>query len=368
VPNFDRLNKVLVLEGEPDHVPFYELFADTEIMEAITGDSVPEINLTDGKVNIDAVVTYVRVTVKFYKKLGYDYVPIFIPGFLPRNNVLFADDTAERASAKRRWQDENRGIIKTVEDIDQYQWPDPNKVQESYLALYEFVKSILPDGMKIVANTPGGVLENVMWLMGAVPFFKALYSDPRLIRQLFEKVGKLISFCCGLASEGEIVGAVALGDDMGYKGGLMISPETLRKYVFPWQKRCVEEVHKHGKPFILHSCGDLKAIMDDLIDYVGIDAKHSYEDSSYPVIEYKKRYGDRIAILGGVDMDKLSRMPNKDFQAYVQKILFECAPGGGYCLGCGNSVANYVKLENYLTMLETGRKYGKYPLRIGDPL
>ena len=49
--------------------------------------------------------------------------------------------------------------------------------------------------------------------------------------------------------------------------------------------------------------------MNDLIDYVKIDAKHSYEDSSYSVAEYKKLYGDRIAILGGIDMDKLSRNP-----------------------------------------------------------
>jgi len=73
----------------------------------------------------------------------------------------------------------------------------------------------------------------------------------------------------------------------------------------------VNAAHKHGKPFILHSCGNLKLVMNDLIDYVGIDAKHSYEDSSYPVTEYKRTYGERIAILGGIDMDKLSRMPKR---------------------------------------------------------
>lgn len=130
-----------------------------------------------------------------------------------------------------------------------------------------------------------------------------------------------------------MVGAVSMGDDIGYKTGPMISPSFLRKYIFPWHKRCVEEVHRRGKPFILHSCGNLKIIMNDLIEYVKIDAKHSYEDVSYPAVEYKKLYGDRIAILGGIDMDKLARMPSLEFEKYVKNILSKCAPGGGYALG-----------------------------------
>ena len=97
--------------------------------------------------------------------------------------------------------------------------------------------------------------------------------------------------------------------------------------------------------------------MNDLIEYVKIDAKHSYEDASYPVVEYKKLYGDRIAILGGIDMDKLARMPSLEFEKYVKNILSKCA------LGCGNSVANYIKLENYLLMLKIGKIYGRYPVK-----
>jgi uroporphyrinogen decarboxylase len=103
--------------------------------------------------------------------------------------------------------------------------------------------------------------------------------------------------------------------------------------------------------------------MEDLINYVGIDAKHSFEDTSYPVTEYKELYGDRIAILGGVDMDKLSRAPLDEFVEYVKDVIRRCAPGGGYALGCGNTVANYVKLENYLAMIRIGKKYGRYPVK-----
>jgi uroporphyrinogen decarboxylase len=34
-----------------------------------------------------------------------------------------------------------------------------------------------------------------------------------------------------------------------------------------------------------------------------------------------------------------------------------CLPGGGHCLGSGNSIANYVPLDNYLAMIDEGRCY-----------
>lgn len=109
-------------------------------------------------------------------------------------------------------------------------------------------------------------------------FFEGVLEFARLI---VRGGRKNISYSYGLAADGEMAGAVVVGDDMGYKSGPMISPEFLKRYVFHWQKRCVDYVHEHGKPLIPHSCGNLGLIVDDLIDYLGIDAKHSCEDS-YP--------------------------------------------------------------------------------------
>jgi uroporphyrinogen decarboxylase len=380
--NFDRLEKVLRLEGEPDRVPFYDLFADPEVIEAVTGRSLPTqltpsgtsrmLTLPSDQMKtaakwhpeiIENIENSFRVQVNFYSKLGYDYVVLHFPSPFPRWNFMLADDTAPLTRYKRIWQDENKGTVENREDFEKYMWPSLDEIEDACTLLLSIMKKVLPQGMKIIPLTPGGVLENVMWLMGAVNFFKALYMDRSLIEDMFRKIGPVISFYCDICSEDESVGAISMGDDMGYKTGPMISPELLRKYVFPWQKKCAENAHKHDKPFILHSCGKLNLVMNDLIEYVGIDAKHSYEDVSYPIAEYKKLYGDRIAVLGGIDMDKLARAPIEDFGRYVRDVISVCAPGGGYALGCGNTVANYIQLENYLLMLNIGRKYGKYPIR-----
>jgi len=75
------------------------------------------------------------------------------------------------------------------------------------------------------------------------------------------------------------------------------------------------------------------------------------------VWEAKSKYGDRVAVLGGVDVDKLCRLRTNSLRAYVRQILERCAVGGGYALGSGNTITNYTPIENYLAMLEEGEKY-----------
>jgi len=344
-PDFNRLKKVLLRQGEPDIVPFYELYADKEIMEAVTGKPLTPETL-----------------VEFYYKTGYDYVTSDMK-FAYKTYRNETADTAYLSRGERDFVENNKGMIETRKDFDAYEWPT---IDESVASHINQVIRYMPSGMKTILHTCGGILEHVMMLMGYVPFSFALCEDEQLVWDMFEKIGtnhvKAIKTCLDNTDLSK-VGAVVMGDDMGFSTSTMISPEHLRKYVFPWQKKVVELVHSYDLPMILHACGNLEAVMDDLIDYVGIDAKHSYEDKIMPVTEAKKKYGNRIAILGGVDMNFLCTSSEEEVRQYTRRVIAECAPGGGYALGTGNSVANYVPLENYLAMLDEGRKMGVYPIR-----
>jgi len=83
-----------------------------------------------------------------------------------------------------------------------------------------------------------------------------------------------------------------------------------------------------------------------------------WEDVIQPITEAKALYGDRIAVLGGIDMDLLARGTEAAVRARVREVLDACAPGGGFALGSGNTVANYVPVGNYLAMLDEGWRYG----------
>lgn len=168
----------------------------------------------------------------------------------------------------------------------------------------------------------------------------------------------MYDFYAGLIDTDEI-GALWLGDDLGFTTSTLISPKDIRRYVLPWFKKLGELAHAHGKTFWLHCCGNVydPGIINDLIEDVHLDAFHSFQDPILPVAEFQRRYGDHLAALGGVDLDKLCRLDETSLRIYVRDILDQCMPRGRFALGSGNTIANYVPAEHYLWMIEEGQRW-----------
>jgi uroporphyrinogen decarboxylase len=291
--------------------------------------------------------------IRFWHGLGFDcfwQAPLVN---LVNMITLASEDTAINPRAARGWVDENEGAITSWKDFESYPWPRPEDTD--YYPL-EYAAENLPEGMALAAST-GGVLEPVMWLMGYQTFAIALYDQPDLVRAMFEKVEELVVSAARSLAQCDRVIALWMGDDMGYKTGTMIAPVHMREYVFPIQKQVAGAAHDAGMPFILHSCGNLEEVMDDLIDDVGVDAMHSFEDAIEPVESWCDRYAERVAVVGGVDVDLLTRGSEEQVRARTRQVLEACGPSGAYVLGSGNSVANYIPPHNFLTMVDEGWRY-----------
>jgi len=96
--------------------------------------------------------------------------------------------------------------------------------------------------------------------------------------------------------------------------------------------------------------------MEEVID-LGIDAKHSNEDAIAPFDHWISLYGDRIGLLGGVDVDLLcQKTPEEIVERVVDMGVQFRAQANGFALGSGNSIPDYVPVEGYLAMIEGGRK------------
>jgi len=160
-----------------------------------------------------------------------------------------------------------------------------------------------------------------------------------------------------IAAANESVEILWHGDDLGFKTATMLSPEILRQLVFPWFKKYSALAHKNNKRFWVHCCGYKDEIMSDFIDDIKIDALHSFEDSCCPVTDYKRKYGDKLGIIGGVDVDKLCRLGEDNLRDYIRGILDVCMDGGRYALGSGNSITNFVPVKNYLIMLDEASRW-----------
>jgi len=99
--------------------------------------------------------------------------------------------------------------------------------------------------------------------------------------------------------------------------------------------------------------------MEDIIA-CGFDAKHSYEDKITPIWEFKRKWGDRIAVIGGFDMHKLCVFDQTEIKAHTGFLFEQCKPGGGFAFGKGNTVADYIPVENFVTMMKEGFSLGRY--------
>lgn len=139
---------------------------------------------------------------------------------------------------------------------------------------------------------------------------------------------------------------------MGFRSATLVSPNILREWFLPWHVRIASMAHERDLPYFLHSCGNIEKIMPDLIKYVGIDGKHSFEDAILPIERFQEKYGEHIAVLGGIDINLLSSGSEEEIRKRVRTLIETCGPRGRFAIGSGNSIPDYVPVENYLTMID----------------
>lgn len=328
-PNFNNLLKVLRCEV-PERPTLYEFFLNKRLYRKLAGSAWTED---------PDMLAQERMLIAAFRAAGYDYASV--PGSLFRFQGGECDHTQKTVSL-------NQGFVITDRrSFDAYAWPDPDRFD--YTALRALAPD-LPRGMKLIVHGPGGVLENVISLVGFDNLCFMLADDPGLVMDIFEAVGSRLMKHYRKAVAFDTVGACMSNDDWGFKTQTMLSVADMRKYVFPWHKRIVETIHAAGRPAILHSCGAARDIMEDMIVDMRYDGKHSYEDVIMPVEEAYRRWGGRIAILGGIDLDFIIRSPVEAIQKRCRAMLALAAVKGGYALGTGNSVPEFIDDDKYLAM------------------
>ncbi len=346
-PNAQRFVDAAMGRSHPERPPLVEYLIDDALRKPIIEDLLGGQWVVPTPGDRAAMEAYLRNFVLVWKRLGYDVVRYEEALPFPQTGVVGQDATL--LTGERTWRDMTRGTITTWEDYEKYPWP---QVTAESLANYEYLASILPDGMGLVVCHAGGVYEHLSALMSYEGLCLALYDQPDLVRATAEKIGAVMWDMYTQLVELDGVVAIFPGDDMGFRSSTLLPPDALRQHTLPWHRKFAALAHDHGLPYFLHSCGNLEEIMDDLIDDVRIDAKHSFENAIIPVAEFQQRYGDRIGTLGGVDVDTLGRRSPAEVRAQVRSIIDTCHPRGRYLIGSGNSIPSYIPVENYLTMVD----------------
>ncbi|HPB31367.1 MAG TPA: uroporphyrinogen decarboxylase family protein [Candidatus Sumerlaeota bacterium] len=350
-PDCEALLRCLVEHKQPARVHHLELFLDEEIKAAVAR----RFELDTGHDSGDPH-SMLKRDVALHRFLGYDAIRINVPGLdfpLSWHRTDDATNLAGQIRGNRDWVEEHTGPLQTWEDFERFPWPD---IRNLDLSRIEWFDKNLPDDMTVYELT-AHVFEVLSWGIGYENLCYKVYDDWDFVQAVADRVGSIYVELTRILCQSRCIGIIWASDDMGFKTQPLLAPEHLRRLVLPWHKQCATLAHEYNKPYFLHACGNLELIMDDLIDDVGIQARHSFEDAIMPVVEAKKLYGKRVGLIGGMDMDFLCRAAPEDVRRRVRDTLDICQPEGGYCLGSGNTIANYIPLDNYLAMLDEGRKY-----------
>jgi uroporphyrinogen decarboxylase len=342
-PDYRHLSSVMRNE-RPLRLPLYEHIVSAATMEKILG--VRFASLENG--NDRDLQEYFRQHCRFFQEMTYDTVSyeVCIGGILPGPTALCG----------------GQGPIQSRADFDAYPWQDlPGLYWKLAKPRLDALVAALPAGMQAVGGIGNGVFELAESLVGLEYLPLVQMDDPELYADVFGAIGDLM---CALWSDfmpryGRYFAACRFGDDLGFKSSLLTNPGTVREQILPQYRRVIDLIHGAGGLFLWHSCGCIFEIMEEVMA-LGIDAKHSNEASIAPFGRWIEEYGDRIGLLGGFDMDFLcSKNEHEVYETVVTEGRRFRAAARGYALGSGNSIPDYVPIENYLAMIRAAQTIRK---------
>lgn len=340
IPDYRHLEKVLENE-KARRLPLYEHHIDLPFISKYLGREIA----LQGNQPEDYNHFYHQV-ISFWKEMTYDAFDheAAICDIYPDHGAIIGG---------------RPGPIQTRADFNRYPFDEiPQIFWSKYEPHLEAIRHVMPPGMKAYGGCGYGIFESAQDLVGFEPLCIMQYLDPDLFRDLFTRIGDLyVELWSAMAARySDIFVFYRMGDDLGYKNSTMLSPETIREFILPQYKRVIDIVHSSGKKFLLHSCGCIFDVMDDLLA-LGIDAKHSNEDQIAPFDTWAEKYGDRIGLLGGIDVNTLClKSYDEIYREVLEKGTRYREKCKGYALGSGNSIPGYVPVEGFAAMIDAARE------------
>jgi uroporphyrinogen decarboxylase len=257
------------------------------------------------------------------------------------------------------------GYFESLDDFESFPKPDPNS--EARIVAFEAGKEIQKELNEEIFSIPfiGGAILEGAWQGFGFERFSRFLAKKEFCDKIFNTRGEFCLELVKILAENQAK-VVMLGDDFGFKNGLLMSPRYFKKYVFPWLKRICKAAHKRDCKILLHSDGDISEIFEDIIN-CGIDGIHPIEpttaNDNFTIFNLNDQFGENISFIGNVPPNLLVNGSFKEIETYSKKLIRRLAPGGGYIFGSGHSINPAITVDRFLHMQKIKEKYGKYPIK-----
>jgi len=275
---------------------------------------------------------------------------------------LYASPDEYGASITDEW-----AVVWATSHIDRG-YPVRHPLTQPTLAGYEFPDPLDPkrwtpvrevnleDRADFSLAVVGDLWERAHFVRGLDALLMDLRSAPRFVHELLDRICEYclatLERMAGLRPDG-----VFISDDYGFQDRLMMSPQDWREFVKPRLGRLVAAAQARGLTTMLHSCGNVSAIVPDLIE-LGLDILHPIQPEAMDVFALKREYGRDITFCGGISTQRT--LPHGTPDEVRSEVAMKAAvlgQSGGYILEPGITLQADVPLANLVALVEAARDY-----------
>lgn len=195
------------------------------------------------------------------------------------------------------------------------------------------------------------LFERAWSLRGFQNLFMDFLLEPSFVQSLMTKIVDHHMDILNVALNYDFDG-VYFGDDYGQQSGMMMSPDIWRKLIKPHLKRMFDKVKASGKTVCLHSCGDIKDVLPDLIE-IGLDVYQTVQPEIYDLEKLKKEFGKDLAFYGAISTQRdLPFKKPSEIKEIIKGTIDILGKNGGYIVAPTHRVTGDTPLENVVAMIE----------------
>lgn len=251
----------------------------------------------------------------------------------------------------------------TIEDIDNYIFPDPY-AKGRYRDVKTLVKKYKDDYL-IIGNIEVTIFSLAQELVGMEKLMIDLAMKKKYTEYLFAACTELQTKI-GLELIKRGVDAIWLGDDFGSQTSLLISRQMFIDKLKPYYKKMFK-TFKESNPdiiIIFHTDGAIRPIVEDMID-MGVEVLNPIQPNvpGHSPQELKDEFGDKLVFFGGIDQqDLLPNGTDEELGKDIKEKIETLGKGGGYMISPAHILQADVSPERVKKFVELCLKYGKYKL------